>query len=98
MAKLEMITRLGLLVVLLTLVTLVVARGSPETTGYDIPKQTQAQSDAFQELNRIAQEASVAATPALLEYLDSATFRQSIANLPDDITVRLCRVFSFFLR
>eukprot|EP01102_Stenamoeba_stenopodia_P016947 TRINITY_DN599_c0_g1_i1.p1 TRINITY_DN599_c0_g1~~TRINITY_DN599_c0_g1_i1.p1 ORF type:complete len:503 (+),score=118.74 TRINITY_DN599_c0_g1_i1:83-1510(+) len=72
---------LSFLVVMVAATTTIV-----EAQTYDVPRQTQAQLEAFQQLNRIAQEASEAATPALLDYLDSTTFRQSIANLPDEIT------------
>jgi len=72
--------------------------GSHSTTyAYEVPRQTPAQAAAFEQINLEAKAASEAATPALLEYLETPTFRQSIANLPDEITVSFTFVLFCFI-
>lgn len=53
--------------------------------GFKVEKQTSAQKAAYDALKAKAKEASEAATPALLAYLDSAEFRGNISNLPENI-------------
>eukprot|EP01102_Stenamoeba_stenopodia_P002592 TRINITY_DN12450_c0_g1_i1.p1 TRINITY_DN12450_c0_g1~~TRINITY_DN12450_c0_g1_i1.p1 ORF type:complete len:502 (+),score=75.99 TRINITY_DN12450_c0_g1_i1:32-1507(+) len=75
----------SLLFILLTAASVSTARAS-YLGNYNVPRQTPVQAEAFQQVSEIAKEASEAATPVLLAYLDSTEFRQSISNLPDEIT------------